>query len=264
MKRGYTFVFLMMVSGFCFGQVEGTWKLAPKAQALAVGPGLGDFSWWANTADDVETRACFFDDSFVFNADGSFQNIQDGLTWLEVWQGAVEDTCGEPVAPHDGSSSATWSYDAEAGTITLTGLGAHLGLPKVINDAEITTPDAAAASITYPVVISDDGAMMTIDINFGPGFWHFELVKEEETNNVQDQLRAEFNFYPNPATTDITIVSEQKMDKISARDITGKILISIANPSTKQVINLMDLTSGIYLLESQAGSEVNTQKLVVR
>jgi len=263
MKRGYISILLMVLSGLCFGQVEGTWKLAPKAQALAVGPGLGDFSWWANTADDVEARACFFDDSFVFNADGSFQNVQDGLTWLEVWQGATEDTCGEPVAPHDGSNAATWSYDEDASTITLTGAGAHLGLPKVINDAEITSPDQAASSIAYPVAFSDDGNTMTIDINFGPGFWHFELAKEE-TNNVEDQLRAEFNFYPNPATTDITVVSEQKMDKISVRDITGKVLISIANPNTKQVINITDLTSGIYLLESQAGSEINTQKLVVR
>ena len=81
--------------------IAGRWKIAPRAEALAVGPALGDFSWWSNSAADVTTRACFFDDTFVFGEDGSFQNIQDGETWLEPWQGADPEACGAPVAPHD-------------------------------------------------------------------------------------------------------------------------------------------------------------------
>ena len=43
-----------------------TWKMAPQAGAMGVGPSLGDYSWWANNATDVTTRACFFDDEYVF------------------------------------------------------------------------------------------------------------------------------------------------------------------------------------------------------
>ena len=57
-------------------------------------------------------------------------NIQDGETWLEAFQGADPDGCGTPVAPHDGSNAATWAYDADAGTVTLNGQGAYLGLPN--------------------------------------------------------------------------------------------------------------------------------------
>ena len=39
-----------------------------------------------------------------------------------------------PVAPHDGSASATFSYDEASATLTLTGKGAHLGLPKAVNE----------------------------------------------------------------------------------------------------------------------------------
>ena len=60
-----------------------------------------------------------FDDHYVFNADGSFQNIMDGETWLEAWQGVESDQCGTPVAPHDGSNAATWEYDAAMETVTL-------------------------------------------------------------------------------------------------------------------------------------------------
>ena len=55
--------------------VEGTWILAPEAGALMVGPSAGNGDWWSSSEEDVTTRACYFDDHYVFNADGSFQNI---------------------------------------------------------------------------------------------------------------------------------------------------------------------------------------------
>jgi hypothetical protein len=87
--------------------LSGTWKMAPEAGALMVGPSPNDGSWWSNSEEDVVTRACYFDDEYVFNADGSFNNVQGAETWLETWQGVAEG-CGTPVAPHDGSNAATW------------------------------------------------------------------------------------------------------------------------------------------------------------
>ena len=63
--------------------------------------------WWSNSADDVTTRACLFDDIFRFGEDGSFSNVMGSQTWLEGWQGVDGEQCGAPVAPHDGSNSAT-------------------------------------------------------------------------------------------------------------------------------------------------------------
>jgi len=175
-------LFLFLTSSSLFSQVDlagTTWQLAPTAQALAVGPTQGDFSWWSNSEADVTARACLFDDRFVFNADGSFQNIQDGETWLEGWQGMDPEGCGASLAPHDGSNAATWTFDADAGTLTLSGVGAHLGLAKVNNDGELASPADAPASITYPVTF--EGNTMTVDINFGGiGFWHFVFEQVSE------------------------------------------------------------------------------------
>ena len=66
----------------------GSWSIAAEAGALGVGPAQGDISWWSNSEEDVTTRACFFDDTFVFGADGSFANNMGDATWLERWQGA--------------------------------------------------------------------------------------------------------------------------------------------------------------------------------
>jgi hypothetical protein len=95
---------------------------------MGVGPAQGDFSWWSNSEADLTTRACLFDDLFVFESDGTFRNIMGTETWVETWQAGFEG-CGTPVAPHNGSTAATWSYDGSS--LTITGTGAHIGLPKV-------------------------------------------------------------------------------------------------------------------------------------
>ena len=158
--------------------VEGTWILAPEAGALMVGPSAGNGDWWSSSEEDVTTRACYFDDHYVFNADGSFQNIMDGETWLEAWQGVESDQCGTPVAPHDGSNAATWEYNDASGEVTLTGLGAYLGLPKAVNAGELPNVDVPE-SVTYTVTLEEN--VMTVVIEAGTGvFWTYRLHAVEQ------------------------------------------------------------------------------------
>ncbi|MDB4157904.1 carbohydrate binding domain-containing protein [bacterium] len=169
----------------------GSWKLAPEAGALGVGPDLNNVSWWSNLSSDVTTRACLFDDEYVFGADGSFQNVLGTQTWLDPWQGTNPAACGAPVAPHNGTATATYNYDEAAGTITINGTGAFLGLAQVINGAQIASPADAASSITYIAAISDDGATLDLDIEYatpeGPsGFWSFKLVKGLHPDDVDN------------------------------------------------------------------------------
>ena len=159
--------------------ITGTWKVAPEAGSLGVGPEQGDVSWWAIDEQGVTDRACFFDDEYVFGADGSFMNVLQDETWIEGWQGVEEDGCGAPVAPHDGSNPATYTYDEGAGTITLNGVGSYLGIPKANNDGELTSPDDAPESINYIVELQDGGNTMIIDIEAGAGvWWRYKLIKE--------------------------------------------------------------------------------------
>lgn len=171
MKKLLLFLLLPMAFN---AQVVGTWKLANQAGALGVGPALGDISWWSNSVGDLTTRACLFDDSITFNANGTMMHYMDGQTWLEGWQGAIPDACGTPVAPHNGANpSMTYSYDGANNTLSVYGLGAHMGLAKVINGAEINNPLNAADTITYLTTLSNGGNTLTLDISFGPGFWRF-------------------------------------------------------------------------------------------
>lgn len=180
-----------MTVSFCFGactecagdafggaaDLVGNWKLAPVAGATGVGPTQGDTGWWANDEASVTgARACMFDDVWTFDAAGNFSYQMDGSTFLEAWQGAAPDGCGTPVAPFDGTG--TYTFTADATSITLNGEGAFIGLPKVNNAGEISNGAAVQSSITYMVTEYTAGAALTLDIEAGSGvWWRFKLVK---------------------------------------------------------------------------------------
>ena len=168
----------------------GKWKL----NFAGVGPNEGDTSWFniSDTGPDGP-RACWFDDIYLFADDGSFQNFQDGLSWVEPWQGAAAESCGTPVAPHDGSSAGAWYYDDAAATPTLRldGIGSFLGLPKVVNGAELTNPADAPTSITYDVV-DIIGNSLTVRINVGGGWWEFVFERVADTADLKGNWKLEF------------------------------------------------------------------------
>lgn len=160
--------------------LAGTWYMSLADGSLGVGPAEFDTSWFNNSSDVTDERACYFDDAYVFGDYGTFENILQDETWVEGWQGAAADGCAAPVAPHDGSATARFAYDAAGQTLTISGLGAYIGLPKAINGAEIASPDAAASSIIYNAYLNDDG---TMDVTVEAGenvWWNYVLTKPSE------------------------------------------------------------------------------------
>ena len=161
-------------------QIEGKWNCT----FIGIGPSKGDFGWF-NTGLNSTTRPCLADDEYVFNSDGSFENVLGTETWVETWQGAAGEGCAAPVAPHDGSNKGSWRYDATAGKLSIVGKGNFLGLAKVINGGELTSSAAAADSIVYEVAMN--GNEMTVDISIKtadgtPAYWRFTMVKQ--TNEI--------------------------------------------------------------------------------
>ncbi|MBR9914436.1 MAG: hypothetical protein GYB32_06345 [Algicola sp.] len=156
--------------------LEGTWRMAEEAGSLGVGPALGDTSWYACDAACVVDRACYFDDTYVFGSDGSYTVNLGAETWIEGWQGGG-DACGTPVAPYDGTGSYTYAYDDVAGTVTVNGTGAYIGLPKANNQGELPNV-AVPTSITYNVTLTGPNSM-DVYIESGAGvFWQYKLVRD--------------------------------------------------------------------------------------
>lgn len=177
MKKITLFIFLLIVSKGYSQTLDGTWLISPQAGALSVSPNQDQSGfWWQNSMADVTSRACFFDDQYVFNTNGTFSNVLGVQTWVENWQGGAGDACTTPIAPHNGPA-ATYTYNTTANTITINGVGAYLGIPKPYNGGELTTPSGAPASITYNVV-SLTSTMLTLEISIGGGWWRFKFIKQ--------------------------------------------------------------------------------------
>ena len=178
MKILYSLLFTALTLSFS-AQIVGSWSLNPQAGALAVGPDSANTSWWSSDANAPTDRACLFDDSIVFSSNGTYEHYMDGSTWLETWQG-VSEGCGTPIAPHVGGSH---TYTYSNGVLTVSGVGAHIGLAKVHNGGEDGMP--ANNQITYSVTFSGaNNDIMTVDISFpnagglnGLGWWRYVYLR---------------------------------------------------------------------------------------
>ena len=188
----------------------GDWKLAPVEKAMGVGPSPGSSSYWASGEETITERPCLFDDVFRFGSGGAFFNVMGDETWIETWQSGSADACGTPVSPHDGNASASYTFNESSKELVLSGLGAHLGLPKVTNQGELdsSNPPSVPQSITYEIVASTSSSMTVqielLDSEENDWYWTFKFTKvaEESTQSlVHDGETRQYVLYV-PATYD--------------------------------------------------------------
>ena len=259
-----TLLMLIMTTSL-FAQLEGSWSFSPEAGAMGVGGAPGDYSWWSNNAADVATRSCVFDDEYVFNADGSFTNVQGADTWLENWQGdgSQHEVCGAAIAPHNGSNAATYTVDAAAGTVTIVGSGAYLGLSKVTNQGEVGV--ATDDTKVYSYVLSEDGATVDFTIQGfnGTAEWIFKMTKNSATAGVKDFAAISVKMYPNPASDVLKFSSAStKVLDVVVYDMLGKQVLR-AN-AVQSELNISSLNPGMYFVNMTQGSSTFTKKLLVK
>ncbi len=237
---------------------EGSWSFANKAGCFKVGPAKGDYSWWGLPVGDLTARACQLDDRFVFNADGSFENIMDGSTWLENWQG--KDGCGTPVAPHDGTSKGKWVADKNNGTITIIGKGSFLGLAKVYNGGELTKPVDAKDTIIYPAVIKGDTMVVEIAIANG-AHWYYEFVRSSAPIGSVATFNTGMKVYPNPTNGMISFEFDRASTVQNAviYNTVGMRVMEVANTNN---VNVASLPVGTYFVNVTTANGVFTSRFI--
>jgi hypothetical protein len=163
-----------------------TWKLAPEAGALWIGPSDFSATWWANTTGDVISRSCLFNDEYTFHKTGSiFSFDSKGDFYVDEEAGNPHPAGMPPVGCYASSAipaqfqawanSASFTFEVITNDkLKVTGTGAHLGLYKAANppDAAVGTPQP---SITYQIV-SLTANRMKLKLDYGWGAWQFTFV----------------------------------------------------------------------------------------
>ena len=168
------------------GNSSKKWKLAPEAGALWIGTSDFGTTYWGNSAGDVTSRSCLFNDEYTFTKAGN------ALTFDSKGDFYVDEEAGNPhpagmpaVGCYANSAIPAqfraWANDGnftfeviDNNKIKLNGTGAHLGLYKAANP-----PDAAVGSpqstITYQIV-SITATRLVIKLDYGWGAWRFTYV----------------------------------------------------------------------------------------
>ncbi len=160
-----------------------TWRLDPNPGALHVGPDLVQV-WWANSAADVITRACLFNDTYTFNVNGTVDFNDNGDFWAEADGNGNVFPADLGVAPGCTANtswpsqyavwgSGTHNFVVSETTLTLAGLGAWMGLYKIGSQAEIGQPQT---SVNFNLV-SLTADRMVIAVSYSNGVnWRFTYV----------------------------------------------------------------------------------------
>lgn len=149
--------------GFIAGCTSKTWKLNPAAGAEGVGPTAGDVEWYSNAASDVTgARVCDWNDTYTFSFDaaGTFVFDNQGDYFTETYLGNANNDCD--VNADLTATEAPWANKNQnytvnetggvnnLGQLTVKGLGAHIGLARATNGADITS--GPVTSITYDIL----------------------------------------------------------------------------------------------------------------
>lgn len=197
-----------------------TWKLMREGQSMGVSetPETA-FGWWALENDG--SRPCVYGQSWTFNPDNTMVFDDGGFFWGDdyIFSDAQEQfvTCFEATAENmvnkDGVDISAWlsgthqfAFAPTDGTLTITGEGAWLGIPKVTPTGDVYVPQS---SLVYDIVItSEDGYDLMVLSVTGDGFyWQFNYVSY--TTGIEPEIvsfMVDFDF----TVDDFTVTFENK------------------------------------------------------
>ncbi|MDG1135767.1 MAG: T9SS type A sorting domain-containing protein, partial [Bacteroidales bacterium] len=166
--------------------------------------------------------------------------------------GMDPEGCGTPVAPHNGSIAASWSYEpnlgGNSGSLTLNGVGAYMGLAKVFNGGELSASADAPESITYMVTWNATEDTMTLDIAIAdPGWWRFILVRAD-ASGLNDNEYQVMEVYPNPASSVLNIKNHTDLESLHIYSVTGKMVLQTND--IDGTIDISDFATGLYAISA--------------
>lgn len=150
------------------GGDQKTWKLIRDVSTgrypLEVAPDGGAIWWAFGLQEDLANRVCMLNDEWIFKANGEMVFDDKGDYWAEgnIFPEGSNNICAnsaDPMVNVDGVDVSAWSsgthqWAIEGNELTVTGLGAFIGIPKAATGAEVIVPQE---SVTYEIISLIEG-----------------------------------------------------------------------------------------------------------
>lgn len=139
------------------------------------------------------------------------------------------------------------------------------GAPTTI--AEVLTGVSAPEQFTFTSV-SAAFIRLEVQSNHGDpsesGFAEIAFSTSGPTLGREANVISQFNVYPNPATTVVTINSSVAKGQIEIFNITGKRVLFKNLTLGSNSLNVSSLVSGVYLARISANGKIETKKLIIK
>lgn len=225
------------------GETSKTWKLVREGTAmlLAADPQYSAI-YWPGSSNDGQ-RPCLYDDAFTFGRDGSYTYNDAGTFWAEYGifnggigasgcdtdttpEGCFEATaanmvneCGDDVSAWL-SGTHSFAYNSGTGKITLTGMGAWIGIPKLGTTADNNV--SPQSSVIFDAVVVDGGAsgVDTLHANFtyAGTFWPVTYVSYSDASLEPALVSVSANFGASANGLTATFVNQSSGATVFAWD----------------------------------------------
>lgn len=169
------------------GETSKTWKLYRVETSMGVGPDLDNpRDWWSLMNDGY--RPCKYYHEFTFHRNGDYVFDDKGFMWGEsgVFHEDLVGECIEAIPANmvgpEGEDLSPWlggthSFELNPNTmkVTLTGLGAWIGIVKVATEGEVTVPQT---SVTFEIEIEEREGYdyMHVFFAYDWGVWSFSYA----------------------------------------------------------------------------------------
>lgn len=190
------------------GETSKTWKLYREGTSMSLGPNADSpTEWWGGLANDG-SRSCLYEQEITFHFDGTYEFDDKGMFWTEYGvfnnndcdvnvtaEQCIESTaenlvnsCGDDVSAW-GSGKHSFEYDVATGSLTLTGLGAWIGIPKLGTSGETITP---VSSVTTKISIEEFTGfdVMLVEFIYDDAYWPIRYASYSDPS-LEPQLETE-------------------------------------------------------------------------
>jgi hypothetical protein len=131
----------------------------------------------------------------------------------------------------------TWSFSNGTGSASIDASGLLTAITNGTVTVIATANDASGVTGTEVITISNQ------DLSVG---------EQAAIENI--------SIYPNPATAQLSINSDLKIERIEIMNVMGKTVKTIVNPSN--TVDVSELTVGVYFLQVQTDKNVVSKKFI--
>lgn len=188
---------------FLSGADGKTWYLDREEVALGIGPAAGDNSWWSfGGVTPLGDRPCILDDSYTFNADGTWEKSTNGTLfvdsdanggWLGIDENCMDESApgvftgpnGEDLSAFADGGNYTFDYNTNTNTISIDGFGAYIGLCNKTENGDSYVP---ASTKLFTIISTEEGdiadRMGLALVRADGSAWNFYLVHYHDEANL--------------------------------------------------------------------------------